>query len=415
MTAEPQALDDLRVLEVSDLKGQLCGKLLADLGAGVLRIEPPEGSEPRRVGPFHGDRHDVNGSLHFWHYNTSKRSLTLDLAAAEGREIFRRLAVSADVVIETREPGEMARLGLAYDDLRADNPGLIYCSITPYGQTGPWAHYKASDLTLMASGGEMGVCGYDPIDDPEDTPIAPGGGNAWHLGDNYAFIAILLALRARDRHGAGDYIDLSVHDAVSVCTEGAFPDYIMVGEDRLRQTGRHAVVVRSPPVQFLCKDGRYANCFLPRLTLAEFFGLLEWLDEYDLGGDLKEDRFLDPDVLRANIGVLLSAIKGLCERLTSDEIYHGGQGRGLPWTIVRAPSDIPDDPHLGDRGFFVEIEHPELGRSFTYPGAPYIMHRTPWRIRSRAPLLGEDNFAVYHDELGMSVEQLDALSRAGVI
>ena len=225
----PQALDDLRVLELADVKGQLCGKLLADLGADVVQMEPLGGSPVRRVGPYYQDRPSLNGSLAYWHYNTSKRSVTLNLDASDGQAIFRELARAADVVIETGEPGLMAHRGLAYDDLAEANPGLIYCSITPYGQTGPWAQYKASDLTLLASGGEMAICGYDAEDDAEDTPIAPGGGSGWHIGANYAFIAILLALQARDRTGVGDYIDLSVHDAIAVCTEGSFPEYIMTG------------------------------------------------------------------------------------------------------------------------------------------------------------------------------------------
>ena len=411
----PQALDDLRVLELADVKGQLCGKLLADLGADVVQMEPLGGSPVRRVGPYYQDRPSLNGSLAYWHYNTSKRSVTLNLDASDGQAIFRELARAADVVIETGEPGLMAHRGLAYDDLAEANPGLIYCSITPYGQTGPWAQYKASDLTLLASGGEMAICGYDAEDDAEDTPIAPGGGSGWHIGANYAFIAILLALQARDRTGVGDYIDLSVHDAIAVCTEGSFPEYIMTGDDRSRQTGRHATGIPSPPVQFLCKDGRYVNCFLPRLTMEEFLRLLEWLDEHGLANELKEDRFLDPEVLRANMPILLGAVKGLCAKQTSEEMYHGGQQRGLPWTVVRAPSDLLGEPHLTDRGFFVEVEHPELERSFAYPGAPYVFHETPWRIRRRAPLLGEDNFAVYHEELGMGVDRLNALAETQVI
>ena len=417
MTAadSPQALAGLRVLELSDEKGQLCGKLLADLGADVVKIEPPEGSPTRRVGPFHEDRPGLNDSLYFWHYNTSKLGITLNLETADGQELFRTLAGNADIVLETGKPGLMASLGLDYEALVKDNPGLIYCSITPFGQTGPWRDYKASDLTLMATGGEMGVCGYDTMFDENETPIAPGGGNAWHIGDNYGFIAILLALNARDRTGQGEYIDLAVHDAIAVCTEGAFPEYLMTGEDRRRQTGRHAMAAASPLNQFLCKDGKHVNAFLPRLKLDEFMSLLEWLNEDDLAGELNDDRYLDSDVLRLHMAKLYDAVERLCANRTSDEIFHGGQKRKLPWTIVRAPSDLLGDPHLAERGFFVEVEHPELGKSFTYPGAPYLFHGTPWRIRRRAPLLGEDNIAVYHRQLGISLDRLNALAEFGVI
>ena len=411
----PQALDDLRVLEISDEKGQLCGKLMADLGADVIKVEPPGGSAARRVGPFYQDRPDLNCSLYFWHYNTSKRSVTLGLDSPDGQGIFRDLARSADIVLESEAPGVMAARGLGYEQLRAMNPGLIYCSVTPFGQTGPWRDFKASELTLMASGGQMAVCGYDETDDPNDTPIAPGGGNAWHLGDHYAFIAILLALYYRDRRNVGQYVDLSIHDAIALCIENSFPDYIMTGLDQKRQTGRHGSVYGSPPIQFLCKDGRYCNCFLPRLKPEEFLTLVKWLDEEGLAGDLTDDRYLDPEVLRDEVPRLLEAIKRLCSVHTSGEIFHAAQQRKLPWTVVRAPSELVGDPQLHDRGFFIEVEHPELGRRFTYPGAPYILHRTPWRIRRRAPLLGEDNIAVYHRELGLGLDKLSALAEMGVI
>ena len=143
--------------------------------------------------------------------------------------------------------------------------------------------------------------------------------------------------------------------------------------------------------------------------------LREWLDEHGLAGDLMEDKYLDLDVLATVMPQLLESVRALCKKLTSDEIYHGGQTRGLQWTAVRAPSDLLEDEHLRDRGFFVEVEHPELGKSFTYVGAPYIFHETPWRIRRRAPLLGEDNVFVYHKQMGLPIEKLSALSDVGAI
>ncbi len=410
-----QALDDLRVIEIAGEAGQHCGRLLADLGADVIKVEPPQGSPARRVGPFFQDRPGPNASLHFWHYNTSKRSVTLNLDTPDAQRLFRQLARDADVVLETLPPGEMAARGLGPQQLRPQNPRLVYCALTPFGQTGPWARYKASDLTLMASGGQMGVCGYDPPDDPNDTPIAPGGGNAWHMGDNYAFISLLIALYNRDLRGVGDVIDLSVHEAIALCTEHAFPRYVSSGQDLVRQTGRHASLGSSPTVQLHCQDGQYANCFFPRIKPEEFQSLVQWLDEAGLAGELKDDSLIDPEVLRGKMGLVMETVQRLCSSHTATEIFHGGQKRKFAWTVVRAPSELPGDAHLEDRGFFLEVEHPELGRSFTYPGAPFVMKRTPWRIRRRAPLLGEDNVAVYHRELGLSLERLNALAEAGVI
>ena len=149
---QPGPLAGLRVLELSDEKGQWCGKLMADLGADVIKIEPPGGQNTRRVGPFLDDIPHPERSLYFWHYNTSKRGVTLNLDTADGRELFKRLASTADVALETFQPGRMASLGLAYADLAPSNPGLIMCSITSFGQTGPWNDYSSTDLTHLAAG-----------------------------------------------------------------------------------------------------------------------------------------------------------------------------------------------------------------------------------------------------------------------
>ncbi|HEX2278239.1 MAG TPA: CoA transferase [Candidatus Tectomicrobia bacterium] len=180
----PGPLTGLRVLELADEKGQFCGKLMADLGADVIKIEPPGGEHTRIVGPFLDDIPHRERSLSFWHYNTSKRGITLNLETPEGRGLFRRLVPTADVLLETSPPGYLPSLGLGYDELSRLNPRLIVCSLTPFGQTGPWRGYQSSDLLQLAAGGQMGCCGYDPEDVPAAPPIAPGGGNAWHIGSH---------------------------------------------------------------------------------------------------------------------------------------------------------------------------------------------------------------------------------------
>jgi crotonobetainyl-CoA:carnitine CoA-transferase CaiB-like acyl-CoA transferase len=202
-------LAGLRVLELADESGQFCGKLLGDLGADVVKVEPPGGELSRTVGPFLDDTPHPERSLSFWYYNTSKRSITLDLKNADGRRLFARLAATADVVLETFRPGFLASLGLDYATLRAQNPGLILCSLTPFGQTGPWRDYLSSDLLHMAAGGEMASSGYDEVDAPGAPPIAPGGGNAWHMGCHYACMAIMAALVFRSVSGQGQSIDAS--------------------------------------------------------------------------------------------------------------------------------------------------------------------------------------------------------------
>ncbi len=272
---QPGPLSGLRVLELADQKGQFCGKLMADLGADVIKIEPTGGEDARIVGPFLDDVPHRDRSLSFWHYNTSKRGITLNLETEDGRGLFRRLADSADVILETFAAGYLPSLGLGYQNLIESNPRLIMCSLTSFGQTGPWRDFLAGDLVHLAAGGQMGCCGYDTEDDPAEIPIAPGGGNAWHIGSHYAYMAIIAALMYRTESGRGQCIDASVHDACALTTEMHVNTYIYQGEVVMRQTGRHAAASPSPKAQLRCKDGKYVNAAASRVTFREFPKLVE--------------------------------------------------------------------------------------------------------------------------------------------
>ena len=234
----PGPLAGLRMLELADEKGQFCGKLFGDLGADVVKIEPPGGEPSRRVGPFLDDIPDPERSLSFWYYNTSKRGITLNLETADGRRLFQRLAATSDVILETFRPGFLTPLGLDYESLSKQNSPLIMCSLTPFGQTGPWRDYLSSDLLHMAAGGEMASSGYDEADVPNAPPIAPGGGNAWHMGGHFGYMAIMAALVYRTVTGQGQYIDASIHEACALTTEAAIANYIYRGEVVRRQTGQ---------------------------------------------------------------------------------------------------------------------------------------------------------------------------------
>ncbi|MDP6493999.1 MAG: CoA transferase, partial [Dehalococcoidia bacterium] len=249
------ALDGLRVLELSDEKGQWAGKLMADMGADVIKIEPPGGEAARTIGPFYQDVPNRERSLYFWHYNTSKRGVTLDLETEDGRRLFKQMVEKTDVVLETFKPGYMASLGLGYEDLKRDNPRLIMCSLTPFGQTGPWRDYLSSDLLHLAAGGQMGCCGYSEEDLPDAPPIAPGGGQAWHTGSHFACIAIEAALLYRSVTDTGQYIDVSVHESCALTTEMHVNTWIYSGAVVQRQTGRHAAAVPNQKAQHMCGDG----------------------------------------------------------------------------------------------------------------------------------------------------------------
>ncbi len=410
-------LAGLRVLELADEKGQFCGKLLGDLGADVVKIEPP-GDEPcRHVGPFLDDRPHPERSLSFWYYNTSKRGITLNLTTADGRALFRRLAAGADVILETFRPGYLASLGLGYEALRADNPALVMCALTPFGQTGPWRDYLSADLLHMAAGGLMASCGYDDADVPNAPPIAPGGGNAWHMGGHYAYMGIMAALVYRSVSGQGQYVDTSIHEACALTTESAVANYVYRGEVLRRQTGRHHAAAPTPPTQFPAKDGKYVTALISGgLNPRNVKALAEFLDVYGMAEDLRDPKYQDPKVIAANTAHIIDGVlRRFIASLPAEEVYHAAQERGFTWGAVRAPEDLLDDAHLADRGFWKQVEHPELGRSFTYPGEAAIFNGSPWRISRRAPLIGEHNDEIYYGELGLSRAELGVLAENGVI
>ena len=413
----PGPLAGLRVLELADHKGQFCGKLFGDLGADVVKIEPPGGEPCRRVGPFLDDIPHPDRSLSFWYYNTSKRSITLNVQTPDGRALFARLAASADVVFETWPPGFLAALGLNYDSIRDLNPRLVMCSLTPFGQTGPWRDFLSSDLLHMAAGGEMASCGYDEADAPDGPPIAPGGGNAWHMGCSFAYMAIMTALVHRSVTGRGQYIDASIHEACALTTEAAIANYIYRGEMLRRQTGRHHAAGETPRTQFRAKDGNYVTALVAgRLNPRYVRELADLLDSYGMAGDLNDPKYQDAAVIAANTSHIIDElVANFIASLPAEEVYHAAQQRGFTWGAVHAPEDLLADPHLHDRGFWKTVEHPELGRSFVYPGEAAIYNGSPWRISRRAPLIGEHNAEIFCDELGLSRGELLVLSENRVI
>ena len=327
------------------------------------------------------------------------------------------MAASSDIILETFRPGFLASLGLDYESLRNQNARLIMCALTPFGQTGPWRDYLSSDLLHMAAGGEMASSGYDEADVPNAPPIAPGGGNAWHMGCHFAYMAIMAALVYRPVAGQGQYVDASIHEACALTTEAAIANYVYRGEVLRRQTGRHHARTPTPRTQFRAKDGTYVCALVAgRLNPRYVRELADLLDSYGMAGDLKDTKYRDQSVIAANTSHIIDdLVANFIASLPAEEVYHAAQERGFTWGAVRAPEQLLDDAHLHDRGFWKEVEHPELGRSFVYPGEAAIYNGSPWRISRRAPLIGEHNMEIFCDELGLSPSELSVLAESGVI
>jgi benzylsuccinate CoA-transferase BbsE subunit len=396
-------LDGVRVVELSHEHGAWAGKLLADMGADVVVVEPPGGSAQRSNGPFLDDEPGPERSLWWWYYNTSKRSVVAELDA--DRERLRALVTDADVFIEAEAPGALDAAGLGWAALSAANPKLVMVSITPFGQSSPRSHEPVTDLTLMAEAGPVWSCGYD---DHELPPVRGGGNQGFHTASNWAVMSVLVALLHREETGQGQYIDVSMHAASNVTTEVATYGYLACGWQVQRQTGRHAAPMITAPTQVRCRDGHYATTGLPPRSPADFanvLGLLDRLglrDEFPMSGLLElgaqherlnlADIETDP-VIGEIFGAAREVLWFLAGHLDAYDFFVETQRIGIATGVIYTPAEALADPHFVERGFPVEIEHPELGRSFTYPGAPYRFTGTPWAAR-RAPRLGEHQEAL---------------------
>ena len=262
----------------------------------------------------------------------------------------------------------------------------------------------------------MASSGYDEEEAPDAPPIAPGGGNAWHIAGHYALLAIATALLDRELTDEGQFLDVSIHDACALTTEMAVPIYFATNRVLRRQTGRHgAWSLGRPHTQFQCADGNYVNAmFNQRLSPAQLRSIGEWLDQYGAADDLLDERYADQQVVVEEQNHISDTLRAFFPNVPSEEAYRGAQERGHAWGAVRTLDEILADPHWDDRGYWQEIEHPELGERFRYSGAWAIWSETPLGVTRRAPLTGEHNAEVY-GALGLDADELEALGRDGVI
>jgi crotonobetainyl-CoA:carnitine CoA-transferase CaiB-like acyl-CoA transferase len=376
-------LGGFRVLEIGDEQGEFCGRLLANLGADVIKIEPPDGSPTRRIGPFLDDNADDHEkSLYFWHYNLGKRSVVLDLDSPEGCEAFRKLVRIADVVVDSCPPGYLDERDLSLDALSAVNPELVHASITPFGRTGPWAAYQSSDLVHLALGGQMMYCGYDAgIDGQYDTPpIAPQMWQAYHMAGDHAAMGIMAALLSRDLSGVGQRIDVAVHQVVSSNTELDVPYWIYQRKPMSRHVTNYSMT----------KDGRYLYP-LHAYPADGHNRIVRLLEKYGMAGDLADEKYTDP-LYRMSPDVD-THIQAFIDRFISRYKFEGpwleAQDLGLLWAPMRKPEESLDDPHWTSRQTFLDVEHHEVGETFRYPVGRWYSEQADWAGDRRAPYLGE--------------------------
>jgi crotonobetainyl-CoA:carnitine CoA-transferase CaiB-like acyl-CoA transferase len=412
------ALAGTVIIESGDEHGEFAGVLLASFGAEVIKLEGRRGSNSRRLGPFASAQRDPEQSLCFWRYNLGKKSMSLEVDHPAARDALERLAQRADVILDSGKAADVEQRLTLYRTLQISHPRLIVCTITPFGLDGPYRDLKMTDLTQLAMGGVMASCGYDPQPDGvyDTPPIAPEMWQAYHIACEHAVIAVTAALNFRELTGEGDCIDLSIHEAVSTCTEVAMPTYIYNTAVVRRQTGRHAGTGRTPPWLRRTKDGRYVKAFM-------FWGkrdvrvITEMLNEAGVEHDLDSEAYRElaersPSEAQAHFSAMIDK---LVASLTAEEVFHRAQAKGLLWASVRYPEENIDDPHFQARGTFQQINHPEIGRVLSYP----VSVATDGRQRvtafeRRAPQLGEHTREVL-SQTGFSDAEISALAAAGAI
>ncbi|MEM7100986.1 MAG: CoA transferase [Pseudomonadota bacterium] len=393
-------LQGIRVIELANERIAFAGKLMADMGADVVLVEPPQGDPTRGYPPFDGQT--GNKSLYFWHYHTNKRSMILDLDKAEDLDHLRKLISQADVLLETEPIQRLAQLGLDYQDTSPENPGLIHIAVTPYGRDAPESDLPQTDLTLMAAGGPPWSCGYDDHSLP---PVRGWGNQAFHTGSHFAYMSALTALLYRGESGAGQFIDVSITAALNVTTEAASYAWHVCEATVQRQTGRHAAVVPTGETQMLCADGKHVNTGVPPRFPREFQNLLTWMKSLNLDKEFPETVFLEmgaawegqfdlskigeDDTITAIFSAGRDGLKLIAQTVSAYEFFVGCQEAGLAVGIIYSPEEVYEDEHFKARGFQASLQHPGRSEPVRYPGAPYKLPASPWSLRHPAPELGE--------------------------
>ena len=391
-----QVLADIRVLDLSQgVAGPFCAKLLAGLGAEVIKVEPPDrGDISRRSGPLLGVAGQPQQSALFLYLNTSKKGITLNLENPAGLDTMHRLVQDSDILIESFPPGYLDGLDLGYSSLSKENPGLIHTSVTPFGQWGPYCGYRGSDLIAQAVGALMCTIGL-----PEREPLKIGGETALYTTGMSAFSATMIALHVRDAQGFGQQVDVSAMETITVAQIHSSIHY---------QFGRVPARRESNLVQ--AKDGWVS----PGLETGAPEGT--WPKVCELMGtpELADDpRFNTSVARRENQQELRDVVGRWAGELPKEEIYHTLQGMRTITGYVATVEDLVNSQQLQSRDFFQPIEEPEAVVA-AYPGHPFSIDGQP-QPDVRAPRLGEHNEEIFCGRLGYSQSQLNEMIVKGAV
>ncbi len=389
------ALAGVRVLDLADESAIFTSRVLADLGADVIRVEPPDGGRVRRLAPFLDDAPGMERSLVHLAHDAGKRSVALDWRAPAGADVLRRLVATADVLVETEPPESLATRGLGHDDLIALRPDLIHVSVTPFGQQGPWRDRKTSDLVAAAAGGLLWVSG-----DPADPPTQMGADASYKLASLVALAGVMVALHGRGANGGrGVWLDVSIQQAVAMaCVQTSNPNHWL--------WNRHIPGRPGLPGALVCADGRFATL---NVMADGFPAFLDWAREAGLASDLSDADWERVRGQRGGRGLL----RGLAKSLPRETFLREAWARGLHALPIQSFEDLAACSHFAATGQFLEVPHEPLGRALGLPRSA-LAAVSGTRVRGRAPLLGEHDDEVFA-ELGLGAGERARLAAAGVI
>ena len=353
-------LGSIRVVDLADPFSAFAGKVLADLGADVLLIEPPEGAPLRRFGPFLADRPGPDRGLPFWHYRGGVRSRVLDLTKPVDQAELRDLVGNADILLESVGSGALAALGLGRDTIRRRQPDLIVVSLSPFGQSGPRAGWRGGDYIAWAAGGTMSLIGSadrEPLDAPWQ---------ATHFAGLWTAIGSLAALVARRRGGPSQHLELSLQEAVAAHASGAVIFAAYADQRFIRRGGESGLVC--PSVVAPCRDGHIQVVTVVR---RQWQTLIRWLAEDGAADGFDDPAYVDAVRRMQERDRLHAAIGRWTARFDKHDLFRRAQAKGLAFGVVQTMADLMADPQLADRGFFRPLRHSLLPEPIPSAGPPY--------------------------------------------
>ena len=408
--SELLALEGIKILDLSRLgPGPFCTMILGDLGAEVIKIEASLTAGTREGGLGASGIKEAYKA-----FDRNKKSIALNLKSEKGRHIFCRLAEGADVIVEGFRPGVVKRLGIDYQTIAKINPGIIYCSITGYGQDGPYYDFKASDLISAAAGGQVYFQG-----DTDRPPVRMTAEQAYCHAGSQAAVASLMALYHRQATGNGQQIDVSIQECMAWPTTYPIPWWDCLRQNWPRAGGYQKRAGLTRKLLFPCKDGvvQY-RIGLALLGARSSRNMTKTMNEEGLGLELKDIDWASigvEDVTQEQHDRWVIPIQEYFMRHTRKELFEASVKNNFMLGPVNTPQDVCEDEQLAARNFWINVEHPELGESIAYPGAFYKSNETKWQIKRRAPLIGEHNIEIFEGELGFTRQEIVTLKEAGII